>query len=171
MFYQALNFLDKHIGFDRAKAHCDVPCGIYDPIPAQIAAMSVIRMVDTITDLENHEKQDHGGERDAHYNNKITRMINEKEKEAEKVKHEIRVIWGDFFKAPQFEQFPQIHSLTHEIMLLGSKAKQNVDREASVQLLDKVNEFAEIFYKVKNISTKKVTYHCKPNLEMVFPDL
>ncbi|HFQ62329.1 MAG TPA: superoxide dismutase, Ni, partial [Epsilonproteobacteria bacterium] len=28
------------------KAHCDVPCGIYDPIVAQIAALSVVRMVD-----------------------------------------------------------------------------------------------------------------------------
>lgn len=171
MLYSVLNLVDKVKPFAKAKAHCDVPCGVYDPIVAQIAAMTVARMTDTITELENHEVQDHGGTRDAHYNNKITRMVNEKERSATIVKDEIHIIWGDFYKAPQFEAHPQLHELTHEIMLLSSKCKQNVDTEASRALVAKVNEFAEIFFQIKGIKTKRVNYHCKPNLEMVYPDL
>ena len=87
------------------------------------------------------------------------------------VKEEIHIIWGDFYKTPQFEQFPQLHQVTHEIMLLSSKCKQNVDVDASRALVEKVNEFAEIFWQIKNISSKRVKYHCKPNLEIVFPEL
>ena len=160
---------DKAFNFDTASAHCDVPCGVYDPIPAQIAAMTVARMVDTITELEEHEVKDHNGTRDLHYQNKITRMINEKERSAEHVKHEIRIIWGDFYKEPQFKEHPQLHDMVHSIMLLTSKCKQNVDKEASRELVAKVNDFAEVFWKIKGINSTKVTYHCKPNLEMVFP--
>jgi len=162
---------DEILSFETASAHCDIPCGIYDPITAQIAAMTVARMTDTIVELEEHEVKDHNGTRDLHYNNKISRMIEEKERSAEIVKHEVRIIWGDFYKAPQFEAHPELHKLVHDIMLVGSKCKQNVDVEASRELVAKMNEFATTFYKIKGINTYTATYHCKPNLEMVYPDL
>ena len=171
MIYNTLKFLDKFCHFTTAKAHCDVPCGVYDPLPATIAAMTVARMTDTIMELEAHEEKDHGGKRDLHYQNKITRMINEKERSAEIVKEEIRIIWGDFFKDPQFKQFPDLHNIVHDIMLCASKCKQNVDQAASRDLVSKVNTFSEHFWKIKNIGFKKVTYHCKPNLEIILPEL
>ena len=36
-----------------ASAHCDIPCGIYDPISAKIAAQTVQKMVLRIQSLEN----------------------------------------------------------------------------------------------------------------------
>ncbi|MCP5339638.1 MAG: PepSY domain-containing protein [Sinobacteraceae bacterium] len=51
-----------------------------------------------------------------------------KEIETEKVKAEVRVIWGDYFKAPQIEKYPEIHDLTHKIMQAGSACKQHVHR-------------------------------------------
>ncbi len=170
MIKRIVRKVDQFVGFDVASAHCDVPCGVYDPIPAQIAAMTVARMTDTIIELEGHEVKDHNSGRDHHYQNKIVRMVNEKERSAELVKHEVRIIWGDFYKEPQFSAHPELHNMVHELMLLTSKCKQNVDQEASRLLVDKVNHFSEIFWKIKNISTYKTKYHCKPNLEIVYPD-
>ena len=163
--------VEKIFSIEELSAHCDVPCGVYDPLPAQIAAMTVARMMDTITELETHEINDHNSKRDFHYNNKITRMINEKERSAEIVKEEVRIIWGDFYKDPQFSAHPDLHKNIHSIMLTASKCKQNIDIDASRELVVKLNIFAETFWKIKGIKSKKVIYHCKPSLEMIFPDL
>lgn len=166
MLHQLLNSLDQKFGFDEAKAHCDIPCGIYDPIVAQISALTVVRMIDLMA-----AKEAEGGEKNAAFFNSMARYIAVKEEHAEKVKSEIRVIWGDFLKAPQFEQFPQLHGLVHQIMMLGSKGRQTTDRESAVQLVDAVNEFAEIFWKVKGISSHRAKYPMAPNLELVYPNL
>jgi len=171
MIFNVLNKLDKVLSFGKVSAHCDVPCGVYDPTPMQIAAMTVARMTDTILDLEAHEQKDHDGAKGADYQNTMARMVAEKERSAEHVKHEARIIWGDFYKADQFSKFPQLHDLTHGIMMAASKCKQNVNQDMSRELVAKCNEFAAVFWEIKNIKHKKVTYHCKPNLEMVFPEL
>ncbi len=146
---------------EKAKAHCDVPCGIYDPIAAQIAALSVIRMIDLMEALEKNDSLE--------YINTISRHVAVKEEEAEKVKHEIRIIWGDFIKPPMVEKYPQIHSLVHTIMALGGASRQGVSRAKAVELLDAVNEFAEIFWALKEVKTKKVKANYAPNEEIVVP--
>ncbi len=148
--------------FTQAKAHCDIPCGIYDPITAQIAALSVVRMIDLMSELEKTSSID--------YENKLARYISIKESETEKVKHEIRVIWGDFIKPPMVEKFPNIHSLTHEIMALASQARQGASRVKAMELLEKVNEFAEIFWELKGIKTKKIKAHYAPSELIVVPE-
>ncbi|WP_108063186.1 superoxide dismutase, Ni [Poseidonibacter lekithochrous] len=144
-----------------ANAHCDVPCGIYDPISAQIAALSVIRMIDLMSALQKNDSLE--------YINTITRHISVKEEEAEKVKHEIRIIWGDFIKPPQIEQYPEIHTIVHNIMMLGSANRQHVSRDKAVELLEAVNKFAEIFWEIKGVETKKVKANYLPNEEIVIP--
>lgn len=166
MIYQMLERLDKKVAFERASAHCDIPCGIYDPIVAQISALTVVRMIDLMV-----AKEAETGDKGAAYHNSMNRYIQVKEEHAEKVKAEIRVIWGDFLKAPQFEQFPELHGLVHQIMLLGSKARQTADREAGLQLVEAVNRFAEIFWKVKGLETHRAKYPMAPNLELVYPNL
>ncbi len=148
--------------FTKAKAHCDIPCGIYDPITAQIAALSVVRMIDLMNELEDGSSLD--------YENKLARYISIKESESEKLKHEVRVIWGDFIKPPMVEKFPHIHALVHEIMALGSQARQGASRDKAMQLLDKVNEFAEIFWELKGVKTKKVKAHYAPSELIVIPE-
>jgi nickel superoxide dismutase len=166
MIYKLLDSLDRKIGFEEAHAHCDVPCGIYDPIVAQISALTVVRMIDLMT-----AKDAEGGDKGLAYHNSMSRYVLVKEEHAEKVKAEIRVIWGDFIKQPQLDQFPELHGLVHKIMLLGSKARQTVDREAAVQLVEAVNQFAEIFWKVKGVATHTAKYPMAPNLELVYPSL
>lgn len=164
MLYTLLNAIDGRLPFTRAAAHCDIPCKIYDPMPAQIAALTVIRMVDMIKELE-------GGSLSLDDQAKLSRLVAQKEEHAEAVKHEVRVIWGDYFKEPQFQKVPNAHDLVHNIMLTGSKCKQTVDREAAVQLLKLVNEFAEGFWKTKDVTTYTATCPYPPNEQVVYPKL
>ncbi len=157
-----LNKIDSKLSFERASAHCDVPCGIYDPISAQIAALTVVRMVDLLLDQEKGEGAN------IEVRNKMARLVANKEEHAEKAKHEIRIIWGDFIKPAHVEKYPQIHGLVHSIMALGSEAKQHVSREVAVELVDKINEFAEIFWEIKGQETVKAPAPYAPNLDLVY---
>ena len=162
MFYQIFEALDKKFDFEKAKAHCDVPCGIYDPITAQIAALTVVRMIDLMDGLEGSGKD---------VDNSMSRYIAVKEEHAEKAKHEVRVIWGDYIKAQHVEQFPELNDLTHKIMQLGSKSRQTKDRAAAVEFVEAINKFAEIFWATKGVKTKRAKAPYAPALEMVYPDL
>lgn len=154
------NFLKPEV----AHAHCDIPCGIYDPIVAQIAALSAIRMIDQINEIDLNDKT-------AASLNKFSRCVAIKESEVEKAKNEIRVIWGDFIKAPHLETYPQLHTIAHNIMMLGGATRQNVDRVKALEFLNEVNNFAEIFWKIKGVETKRAKAPYAPNEELVYPVL
>jgi len=166
VFHSILKSLDNVFHFDTAKAHCDIPCGIYDPHHAQVGALTVVRMMDLMADLEKeHEKGS------VAYDNSMSRYIAVKEEHAELTKHEIRIIWGDFMKGQKLEDYPQVHDLVHKIMLLGSSARQTADRQVGLELVEAVNDFAEIFWATKDVPTKKAKAPYAPGLEMVYPDL
>jgi nickel superoxide dismutase len=167
MLHKFAQKLDQHIHVEAVDAHCDIPCGIYDPHHALIGALTVIRMVDLMTKLY----EDHGKELTPEVINSMARYIAVKEEHAELTKHEIRVIWGDFIKEPHVESYPQLPGLVHKIMQLGSKARQTVDRETGLALLAAVNEFAEIFWQIKGIETKRVKAPFPVTEEMVLPIL
>lgn len=145
-----LRFLSQFLPDQTAYAHCDIPCKIYDPTPAQIAAHSVIRMTQMIEDANKEEM----GE--AEYIMHVSRLTHVKEEHAEIVKHEVRVIWGDYFKEEQIKQFPNIHELVHEIMLAASKTKQEITIEDAKKLLTLVQEFSEAFYKTKGFEAVRI---------------
>ena len=163
MIYQFLTKLDEKFHFEQAQAHCDIPCGIYDPSTAQIAALTVVRMMDLMADLASGEGKDN-----VTFHNSMERYIASKEEHAEKAKHEIRVIWGDYFKK---DKHPNVDELVHKIMQLGSKVRQTADREAGLAFVAAINEFAEAFWKTKDVKTKKAKAPYAPALEMVYPDL
>lgn len=164
MFHSLLKKLDQASNFPQASAHCDIPCKIYDPSTAQLAALSVIRFIDLINelDVENPTLAQQA---------QLARLVAEKETHAEKVKHEVRVIWGDYFKAPQFEQFPNTNDLVHRIMLEGSKCRQTVERDHAEQLLALVNEFAASYWATKGVETFTATCPYPPALPVVYPKL
>ena len=162
MIYELVNAFDKIHALKKAQAHCDVPCGIYDPITAQIAALTVVRMIDLMDGLESKGKD---------YDNSMSRYIAVKEEHAEKAKHEIRVIWGDYIKPQHLEQFPELHNITHKIMQLGSKSRQTTDRATAVELVETINKFAEIFWTTKGVKTKRAKAPYAPALEVVYPNL
>lgn len=163
MIYQLLEKLDKKFHFEQAQAHCDVPCGIYDPSTAQIAALTVVRMIDLMSALEGGETKG-----TTEYHNSMGRYITVKEEHAEKAKLEIRIIWGDYFKK---DKHPNVDELVHKIMQLGSKVRQTADRESGLAFVAAINEFAEAFWGTKDVKTKKAKAPYAPALEIVYPDL
>ena len=166
MLYKLFQTIDRFRPFPKAKAHCDIPCGIYDPITAQINALTVVRMMDLMAGLaEGDEKTI------VDFHNSISRYVAVKEEHAEKAKHEIRVIWGDFIKDTHVENFPELPGLVHKIMQLGSKSRQTADRASGVAFVEAINQFAEIFWTIKDIKIKKAKAPYAPGLEMVYPDL
>ena len=161
MINQTLNLMDRFGLIGHAEAHCDVPCAIYDPSTAILAACSVVRMMDQMHELK-------GKDIDVENSNKLSRCINIKEEEAEKVKHEVRIIWGDYFKGELLEKHPNVHALAHSIMLKGSACKQGVNRDDGLALVALVNEFAELFWATKGVKTARGKTYYAPNLEIAY---
>lgn len=166
MLYKLIQTIDSLRPFPKAQAHCDVPCGIYDPITAQINALTVVRMMDLMASLAEGEDK-----AKVEFQNSMSRYIAVKEDHAEKAKHEIRVIWGDFIKDAHVEKYPELPGLVHKIMLLGSKSRQTATRENGLAFVAAINQFAEIFWSIKEIKIKKAKAPYAPGLEMVYPDL
>lgn len=150
-----LLFASKILPKKVAYAHCDIPCGIYDPHLTQMAAHTVIRMTNLITDLKASSSEPPFDER-KRIISQISRLTKVKEEHAELVKHEVRILWGDYFKEEHLKQYPELHDLVFRAMKLASKARQEVNIEAANELLDTVQEIAEIFWKTKNIKSAKI---------------
>ena len=165
MLYRLLSAVDAKKSFSRVSAHCDIPCKIYDPSGAQIAVLTMIRMVDLLEELTAK------GELSGNDQAQFSRLVAQKEEHGFKVKEDIRVIWGDYIKQPQLETFPELHELTHSIMLAASKAKQHIDKDATLDLLAKVNRFAEIFWATKGVDTFSATCPYPPEQLVVYPKL
>ena len=125
-----------------ARAHCDIPCGIYDPAQAQLAARTVARMVELIgqidpasTSLEDRQK--------------LIRCVNVKELHAELVKHEVQVIWSDYFKPVHLEAHPDLHTKVWNLLKLAGENKQHIDAALAAKLEAAVKEFADMFWATK----------------------
>jgi nickel superoxide dismutase len=159
---KAFALVNRLFPHEDAHAHCDIPCGIYDPHNAQVGALTVIRMVQLIEAMEAPAMDK--GARDKYMHN-LARYTKTKEDHAEIVKHEVRVIRGDYFKPDNSPD--NIGELTDKIMKTASKARQNIDKAAGEELLDLVNQFAEAFWKSKNVATKKQSSHQTAGYEFV----
>lgn len=141
-----------------AYAHCDIPCGIYDPHLAQVAAHSVLRMAQLLEQ----------GKGDMH---SIARYAAVKEENAELAKREVRIIWGDYFKPEHVEKYPDIHEHVNGIMKAGSASRQSASVKAAEDLLESVNRFAEIFWETKGIETQRVKAPYPTEKEIALPKL
>jgi nickel superoxide dismutase len=119
-------------------AHCDLPCGIYDPAQARIEAESVKAIV------EKYEANEDPVFR--------ARALIIKEQRSELVKHHLWVLWTDYFKPPHFEKYPQLHQLFNEATKLAGAGgtKGGVDAAKADELLAKIDEISKIFWETKN---------------------
>ena len=120
-----------------AYAHCDLPCGVYDPAQARIEAQSVKAIQEKHNASDDHDFK--------------ARAISIKEERADLVKHHLWVLWTDYFKPPHFEKYPQLHQLFNEATKLAGTAgtKGSTDAATAVQLLSKIEEIAKIFWQTK----------------------
>lgn len=137
-----LRLLDKILKPQIVLAHCDVPCGIYDPRPAQIAAETVIKMVEKIEGLPKSSPT--AGDR-----NLFVRAVLTKEEHARKCKEELLILWTDFFKPEHLAMFPKLHETFWKAAKLCSRNKQEVNMEAAQELVAAVDEIAAMFAKAK----------------------
>ena len=147
-------------------AHCDIPCGIYDPYLAQMAAHTVLRMTKLIDKLKTSSSEPPFEER-KRIISQISRLTKVKEEHAEIVKHEVAVIWGDYFKEENSKDMPNLAEKVWKILKLASKAKQNVDEAVAQDLLSAVQEFAEIFWKSKGMEPVRIPSGYPTEGEMV----
>lgn len=161
MIQKVLATLDTLFEFERVSAHCDIPCKVYDPFSAQLAALSIVRFIDQIDELSDLS--------DADQQAKYSRLISEKEKHAEQVKQHVRVIWGDYYKQPQIEQVPNIHEHAHCIMMAASACKQTIARENAIKLLELVNTFAGYFWLTKGVETYTAKCPYPPFENVTYP--
>ncbi len=121
-------------------AHCDLPCGVYDPAQARIEAESVKAMQEKYQANEDQVFR--------------TRAIMIKEQRAELVKHHLWVLWTDYFKPPHLEKYPQLHQLFWEATKQAGAAggKGSMDPADGQKLLDMIDEIAKIFWETKQAS-------------------
>ena len=149
-------------------AHCDIPCGIYDPHAAQIAALTVVRMDQLIAELPKPGPQTTPEERDA-YVHKLSRYTTVKEEHAETCKRELRVIWGDYFTPEHAQKFPELHGLFWDAMKAASKARQDVNLQTAQTLLDNVQKIAELFWKSKGAEVHRQPSQQKSGGDLLYP--
>ena len=118
-------------------AHCDLPCGVYDPAQARIEAESVKAVIEKYAANEDPAFR--------------ARAIVIKEERSDLVKHHLWVLWTDYFKPPHFEKYPQLHELFNEATKLAGAGgtKGSLAVKVADQLLEKIAEIDKIFWETK----------------------
>ncbi len=130
-----LSIVDRLSPPEQVHAHCDLPCGVYDPAQARIEAESVKAT------QEKYQASDDETFR--------TRALKIKEERADLVKHHLWVLWTDYFKPPHLEQYPQLHQLFWDATKAAGATKSSVDPATGQKLLDLIGEIDTIFWETK----------------------
>ena len=132
----------------KAFAHCDIPCGIYDPHHAQLSAHTIIRMTQFLSEIkrEDETKAEHD----------IARVTHVKEEHVEILEKELNTLRDDYFKEEHFKEFSNLNNLFVSTLKTVGKARQNIDIKAAEDVLKGVQEIAEIFYKTKGVEPIRV---------------
>ena len=119
------------------QAHCDLPCGVYDPAQARIEAESIKGIIGKLADNDDPDFR--------------TRAVLIKEQRSELVKHHLWVLWTDYFKPPHFEKYPNLHDLFNRATKAAGAAgaKGEVDPADGQKLLDLIAEIDTIFWETK----------------------
>ncbi len=128
-------------------AHCDGPCGIYDPASIRIAAEAAVSMTKKIVALKVPEGNDSVAW--AAYNNTLTRYVKIKEEQAQLAKDELLILWTDYFKPPHLEDYPELHTTFWQAAKLCSSVKVEVSLQHAEELMAAVKQVHEIFWATK----------------------
>ncbi len=122
-------------------AHCDIPCGVYDPEQARIEAESVYKIIGKYHDSD-----------DEHFR---ARCIGIKEDRAELAKHHISVLWSDYFKPEHLEKFPDLHDVCWRALKQCSTVKRSLDAADAQKLLDLIDEIEEMWKSTGGLETTR----------------
>ncbi len=143
----------KTFSIQTADAHCDVPCGVYDPATAALAAKTVAVLAKKITDLPSPSATSTPADVKT-FENTVTRMILVKEEHAQICKKELLILWSDFFKPQHLEMFPDLHTTFWNAAKLCSFNKQNVDVAKAEELQAACAKIGDMFAKAQAAAKK-----------------
>jgi nickel superoxide dismutase len=115
-------------------AHCDLPCGVYDPVQARVEAESVLGIMKKYDGLGQEDKW---------------RAVFIKEQRADLVKQHLWVLWTDYFKPEHLEKHPNLHDLFWKATKQAGTCKKTVDPNEAQKLLDMIDEIGQIFKETK----------------------
>jgi nickel superoxide dismutase len=124
-------------------AHCDLPCGVYDPAQARIEAESVFNIQKKYQDAEAQKKPTESAD------DFRARCLVIKEERADLVKHHLWVLWTDYFKPEHLEKYPQLHDLFWKATKAAGDAKKSQDPASGQALLDQIGEIDKVFWETK----------------------
>jgi nickel superoxide dismutase len=124
-------------------AHCDLPCGVYDPAQARIEAESIMAIQERYQDAENKKSPNETAEE---YQGRCLLI---KEERANLVKEHLWVLWTDYFKPNHLDKYPQLHELFWKATKAAGDAKRSVDPKQGQELLDSIEEISKIFWETK----------------------
>ncbi len=148
-----IRLIDRVSTPETVSAHCDIPCGIYDPHSAQIAALTVLRMNQLMSAIERPAQGAPAADVLAAQNS-LSRYVKAKEEHAELCKREIDILWHDYFRPEHVEKYPDLHTKVWNVNKLASRNKQVSDVAVAEELLAAVREIAQIFWETKGVVTR-----------------
>ena len=148
MLHTITKYIRKYIPAKPALAHCDGPCGIYDPASARIAAEAALSMTKKLLALEIPSPSDSAAWNS--YNNTFTRFVSIKEEQADIAKKELLILWTDYFKPPHLEAYPNLHEIFWKASKLCSSVKVELSEEHAQELINTIHNVHEIFWATKN---------------------
>jgi len=115
-------------------AHCDLPCGVYDPVQALVEAKSVFAIMTKYPELQGEDK---------------IRAVLIKEERAELTKRHLWVLWTDYFKPEHLEKYPDLHDIFWQATKQAGKVKKTFDVKEAQTLIDMINKISDIFAQTK----------------------
>lgn len=139
-FSRLLGVLDQRYPASTVSAHCDGPCGVYDPASARIAAEAVLSMTKKIVDLDMSAESAH---------NTYARFVAIKEQQAQIAKDELNILWNDYFKPEHLEAHPDLHTSFWNAAKQASATKTSVSVEAANELLAQIEAIHHMFWATK----------------------
>ena len=137
-----LTLLDRVAPPLEVSAHCDVPCGVYDPEQARIEAESCLKIIQKYADSDDEVFR--------------ARCIGIKEERADIAKHHIYVLWSDYFKPPHVEQFSDLHDVCWQAAKQCSEVKHSMDADAAQKLLDLIDRIEEMWKATGGADTTRI---------------
>ena len=155
MFRSAILSILKRLPAKKALAHCDGPCGVYDPASARIAAEAVLSMTKKLIALAPPEGSDAIAW--ATYNNTFSRFVAVKEEQAQETKKELLILWTDYFKPEHSAAFPELHDTFWKAAKLCSACKVNIDQGKAEELMAAVEKIHNMFWTSKGRSDSRTT--------------
>ncbi|MGK7929273.1 MAG: superoxide dismutase, Ni [Spirulina sp.] len=132
---------------EEVQAHCDGPCGVYDPSSARITAEAVLSMTQKLIALELPDASDKNAV--IAYNNTFSRYVAIKEEQAHKTKEDLLVLWTDYFKPVHLEKFPDLHDTFWKAAKLCSSCKVEVSEAHAKELVETVEKIHNMFWQSK----------------------